>query len=203
MNKICILDYGFGNVTSLNNALTYIGYNVDFYSENKNKKYDIIFIPGVGSFAHASKIIAKDENIKKFIFQINKKSIFFGICLGMQLMFEKGYENSENKGLNFLKGEIKKLPNNLILPVIGWKKTNFENKINILNKYDDTKFYYVHSYVAQNFDKNIVLSTTDYENVKYISSFHKGNYFGTQFHPEKSGENGLCFIKDVLSFYNI
>lgn len=202
MNKICILNYGFGNTTSLHNALTYIGYKVDFYSENKAKKYDLIFIPGVGSFQHASKILEQNE-IKKFLFEINKDSVIFGICLGMQIIFSEGDENGVSKGLDFIKGSVKKLPNNLILPVIGWRNTNFSKKISSLNKYDNTKFYYVHSYVVKSLSEDIILSKTIYENVEYISSFQFKNYFGTQFHPEKSGENGLSFLKDVLQFYNL
>lgn len=201
MSKICILDYGFGNVTSLSNSLKFIGYDVDFYSENKNKKYDLIFIPGVGSFAHASKKLENPE-IKKFLFEINNNSIFFGICLGMQLMTTFGTENGENNGLNFINGCVKKLPNNLVLPVIGWKKTNFI-KHKILNQYNDTKFYYVHSYVVNEIKDEVILSKTKYEDISYISSFHIKKYFGTQFHPEKSGENGLNFLKDVLNFYSI
>lgn len=202
MNKICILDYGFGNVASLHNALTYIGYKTDLYSENKEKKYDIVFIPGVGSFHHASKILEQDE-FKNFIHIINKKSVVFGICLGMQVMFTTGNENGKNNGLNFVNGNVNKLPQKLILPIIGWKKTNFTKKISSLNKYNNTKFYYVHSYAVENLNNDLILSKTSYEDIEYISSFQHENYFGTQFHPEKSGENGLCFLKDVMQFYNI
>lgn len=202
MNKVCILDYGFGNIASLHNALSHIGYKTDFYSENKNKKYDIIFIPGVGSFHHASKILEQDE-FKNFIHRINKKSVIFGICLGMQVMFTTGDENGKSNGLNFVNGNVNKLPQKLILPIIGWKKTSFTKKISSLNKYNNTKFYYVHSYAVKNLDKDLILSKTSYEDIEYISSFQHENYFGTQFHPEKSGENGLCFLKDVIKFYNI
>ena len=202
MSKICILDYGFGNIASLHNALTYIGYKTDFYSENKEKKYDIVFIPGVGSFHNASKILLQDK-IRNFIFNINSNSVIFGICLGMQLMFRQGSENGFSEGLNFVNGEVNKLPKNLILPVIGWRKTSFLSKIDILNKYNNTKFYYVHSYAVENIDKKFILSKTNYEDIEYISSFQFKNYFGTQFHPEKSGENGLNFLKDVLKFYNL
>ena len=202
MNKICILDYGFGNITSLHNALTYIGYKIDFYSQNKDKKYDIVFIPGVGSFQHASCILKQDD-INKFLFKINKGSVIFGICLGMQIMFSNGEENGFSDGLNFIRGSVKKLPTHLILPVIGWRNTNFTKKINALNKYNNTKFYYVHSYAVENLSSNIILSKTIYEDAEYISSFQFENYFGTQFHPEKSGENGLNFLEDVLKFYNL
>lgn len=201
MSKICILDYGLGNVTSLNNALKHIGYKTYFYSENSKKKFDIIFIPGVGSFSRASSLFKK-KNIENFI-KINQKSVFFGICLGMQLMFSKGFEHGENDGLNFLSGSVIQLPKKYTLPIIGWKETLFRSHIKSLEKYHKSKFYYVHSYAVTDIDESIILSKTKYNDIFYTSSFQFNNYFGAQFHPEKSGEIGLNFIRDVLNFYNI
>ena len=93
-------------------------------------------------------------------------------------------ENGKSSGLNFVNGNVNILPQKLILPVIGWKKTIFK-KISSLNKYNNTKFYYVHSYAVENLNNNLILSKTSYEDIEYISSFQHENYFGTQFHPEK------------------
>ena len=92
--------------------------------KTKNKKYDIVFIPGVGSFHNASKILLEDK-IRNFIFNINSNSVIFGICLGMQLMFRQGSENGKSEGLNFVNGEVNKLPKNLISPCYRLEKNKF------------------------------------------------------------------------------
>lgn len=194
MIKICILNYGLGNIKSLSNALNKIGYQSEYFSENQKIHYDLIFIPGVGSFSKASDLI--------YYFKINEfinKSVLrgakiFGICLGMQLMFNRGFENKETKGLGLINGEVKKIKNSKILPIIGWKETYFNNKN--FTQFNNTKFYYCHSYAAQKVNKKNFLSITYQEDKKtYLSGVINSNLIGTQFHPEKSGENGLEFLK--------
>ena len=127
MKKICILDYGLGNIRSLYNAIKVINSEVNYYSEIKNKNFDILFIPGVGSFNKASKIF-KDQGYLKIIKKANSESVkIIGICLGMHILFSEGFEDGRNFGLNFLKGKVKRIKNtNLKLPNIGWKKIVIE-----------------------------------------------------------------------------
>lgn len=201
MKKICILDYGLGNIKSLYNSLKKIGFNAEFFSENSSSNYDIIFIPGVGSFSHASKLI-KDKKLDKYLINAKKNSYIFGICLGMQILLSKGFENGECDGLNLIKGEVKLIRNRnnkIVLPIVGSKKININNnKIKFLNKYNNERFYFVHSYAANPIEKNNILCQTSTQNIDYCSGIIKDNIIGTQFHPEKSGEIGLNFLEDFI-----
>ena len=111
MPKICILDYGLGNTKSLHNALDRIGFNVDYHTNNENKNYDLIFIPGVGSYSKASEILLR-PNYLNFLNNKNKNAKIFGICLGMQIFSTTGEENKFSNGLNYIQGDTKKLKNN-------------------------------------------------------------------------------------------
>ncbi len=201
MKKICILDYGLGNIKSLYNSLCKIGYKPIFASENKKKNYDIIFIPGVGSFSNGSKLIRK--KYYNLLSQSYKKGVsVFGICLGMQLLLTEGEENGINKGLNFIGGKVTKLTKKkgIKLPIVGWGKVNFSKKkeYSFLSKYQNNKFYFIHSYVANLKNKNNQLASSSYSGISYTSAVIKNNCIGTQFHPEKSGEVGLEFLKDWI-----
>ena len=200
MKSICILDYGLGNVSSLNNAIRKIGYFPDFYSEKKNKNYEIIFIPGVGSFGKASKLINKKKLIDFIKNNYKNNCLIFGICIGMQLLCSEGNEDGVNKGINLIKGKVGLVTQKKIkLPIIGWQKVQFiNNYLGLKKKYNNEKFYFLHSYAPKNISVSNQLTITKYMNIKYISSIFNKNIIGTQFHPEKSGEIGLEFLKDVI-----
>ena len=200
MKSICILDYGLGNVSSLNNAIRKIGYFPDFYSEKKNKNYEIIFIPGVGSFGKASKLINKKKLIDFIKNNYKNNCLIFGICIGMQLLCSEGNEDGVNKGINLIKGKVGLVTQKKIkLPIIGWQKVQFiNNYLGLKKKYNNEKFYFLHSYAPKNISVSNQLTITKYMNIKYISSIFDKNIIGTQFHPEKSGEIGLEFLKDVI-----
>ena len=119
----------------------------------------------------------------------------------MQLFHTTGFENGKNKGLNLIKGDVIKFQNKSILPIIGWKKIFIHNKNEFLNEFNERKFYFVHSYHVKNVEKKNILSYSNYQDEKYISSVIKDNYLGVQFHPEKSGENGLEFLKKVINYF--
>jgi glutamine amidotransferase len=191
--KICILDYGLGNIKSLSNALKKIGFKCEYYSDKKKKNYDLIFLPGVGSFQLATKYI-KEKKIDIFIKKsLENETKLFGICLGMQLLFKKGYENGVSKGLHYFDGEVKKIKGTKILPIVGWKKTYFDDKN--FSIFKNSKFYYCHSYEAKFVKKKYILSIALNQNKsKYVSSVFNNNIIATQFHPEKSGEVGLNFL---------
>lgn len=200
MKSICILDYGLGNVSSLKNAIRKIGYFPDFYSEKKNKNYEIIFIPGVGSFGKASKLINKKKLIDFIKNNYKNNCLIFGICIGMQLLCSVGNEDGVNKGINLIKGKVELVTQKKIkLPIIGWQKVQFiNNYLGLKKKYNNKKFYFLHSYAPKNISVSNQLTITKYMNIKYISSIFNKNIIGTQFHPEKSGEIGLEFLKDVI-----
>ncbi len=198
--KICILDYGLGNIKSLQNALKKIGYNANFFSDNKKNNYDIIFIPGVGSFNKASEILLNSE-YSIFLNNINKKAKIFGICLGMQLFASSGNENGLSKGLNFIEGFTDKLSNkdnNLILPFVGYFNVHFHTKQKFFNEFNNLKFYFVHSYKFNPLNEKNILSTTQHQNTSFCSAVLNDRYIGTQFHPEKSGDIGLEFLAKTI-----
>ena len=199
MPKICILDYGLGNIKSLFNALNRIGLKVDYYSDNENKNYDLIFIPGVGSYNKASKILSKPDYLN-FLNIRNKNAKIFGICLGMQIFSTNGEENKFSKGLNYIEGNTIKLSNNdndLILPFVGYFNVKFIVN-NFFKKFDNQKFYFVHSYCFNPKKSENILAETIHQNIKYCSAVMNDRFIGTQFHPEKSGEIGLEFLKTTI-----
>ena len=199
MPKICILDYGLGNIKSLFNALNRIGLEVDYYSNNENKNYDLIFIPGVGSYNKASEILSKPDYLN-FLNIRNKNAKIFGICLGMQIFSTNGEENKFSKGLNYIEGNTIKLSNNdndLILPFVGYFNVKFIVN-NFFKKFDNQKFYFVHSYCFNPKKSENILAETKHQNIKYCSAVMNDRFIGTQFHPEKSGEIGLEFLKTTI-----
>jgi len=196
--KICILNYGLGNILSLKNALNYLGYNVVFFNK-KNLNFDLLLIPGVGSF-HKASTIFKKKNIFKIISNVSKNKKILGICLGMQLLMTKGYEIKASKGLNLINGEVRliKKINNIKLPIVGYKKVKFDTKIKYLKKFNNKKFYFNHSYhvLTKNRSDNFCYSKE--KKNQLIAGIKKKNILGIQFHPEKSGKIGLNFLKEII-----
>jgi len=201
MKKICILDYGLGNVKSLYNSLKKLNFNPVLFSENKKNNYDFVFIPGVGSFSVASKILNEDKYLG-FLKEHIKRGKIFGICLGMQILHSSGEENGNSLGLDYIKGKIIKIksPKKIILPFVGYQKVGFLQKDNFpfLKKYDFEKFYFVHSYMAKLDSNKNLLASTNTADIEYPAAVINTNIIGTQFHPEKSGEIGLNFLKDTI-----
>ena len=194
--KIYILNYGLGNIRSIYNAINKCGYNAKLISEDKKINCDVLIIPGVGSFSQASKIL---NNKFKIILKLIKENNFFllGVCLGMQIMANKGNENGNHSGLGIFDSEVKMIPKSIEKPIIGWKKTIIKNpKLTFLKKYHNHKFYHVHSYYL-NSKKNIHGYIVE-NKFKIPSIVYKKNYLGLQFHPEKSGKTGLKLLKDII-----
>ena len=198
--KIQIIDLNINNIFSLYNSLKKIGYkNIEIINTKKNINCDLLFLPGVGSFFKASRLLKKNDFIDQIkYFTKNKNNILFGICLGMQLLFEESDEFGKSKGLGFVKGKVKKFNSNLRVPHIGWATVQ-QNKKNIkfFNFKRGGDFYFVHSYYCEPIDKKIVYTYTRYFNKKFCSSLINENILGTQFHPEKSGINGLKILESL------
>ena len=131
--KICILNYGLGNILSLKNALNYLGYQVIFFNK-KNLNFDLLLIPGVGSFHKASQIFKK-KNLFNIITKLSKNKKVIGICLGMQLLTTKGHEIKTSKGINLIKGEVKQIKriNGIKLPIVGYKKIKFDKNYRLFH----------------------------------------------------------------------
>jgi len=202
--KIVIVDYGIGNVRSVQKAFEKIGFRALITSDiSQIKQASHIVLPGVGAFGDAMKNLANlglIEVLNEEILQ-NKKP-FLGICLGMQLLATKGYENGEYKGLGWIEGEIIKLDarGNLKVPHVGWNSVVYKRNSPLFNTVADASdFYFVHSYHFVTKNTEDILSITNHgEN--FVSSLSRSNIFGVQFHPEKSQEKGLEILQNFTSF---
>ena len=208
MNDIVILNYGYGNLFSIKSALNELGIAAlctKDYDKIINAK--LIILPGVGSFSQAMKQI-KNFGLDSVIREvINEGKLFFGICLGFQLLFDSSDENGCSKGLSVLKGEVRHLSTFgkiRKIPHVGWNKINMNindytnNEIN-LSKFNNKYFYFVHSHAVQVINQKRLLTSTNIEDAIICSSVYKKRLIATQFHPEKSGIDGLNLLKDFFS----
>ena len=195
---ISVIDYGAGNLQSVVKALHYIGCECEITSDReKILSSDGAILPGVGSFEDAMNSMRKchaDEAVKDFI-QTGKP--FLGICLGLQLLFEKSEESPDATGLGLLKGTIRKIPNDngtLKIPHMGWNSLDIKKQGGLFRNIPQNSYvYFVHSYFLKAEDENIVSSQTYYGTV-IDSSVQYQNIMATQFHPEKSGKVGLQML---------
>lgn len=196
---IVIADYGVGNLFSLKSSFAAIGAEAKVTSDIAEiEKADRIILPGVGAFGDASKKLFESGLGDVLINEAQKGKPIMGICLGMQLLFDKSYEYGEYKGLGLIHGNIKPIsdviPNNLKIPHIGWNALSFK-KESPVNKYinDGDFVYFVHSFYAADCDEYTV-ATAEY-GVPLTATVQNRNVFGCQFHPEKSGETGLKILR--------
>ncbi len=201
--KITIIDYGAGNLISIQNAIEYLGYKT-IISDNPKiiLNSEFLILPGVGSFYRSMQKLNKlkiTNAIKKNI-NINGGKIL-GICLGMQLLASLGTEDKEINGIGLIKGKVIKLDkiSKKILPHIGFNLIKTDYKDGLFSGLEDNKFFYfVHSYYLKIEKKeNFKFSYCNYGG-KFISSFENNKVFGTQFHPEKSQKNGLKLLKNFI-----
>ena len=193
-NKIVIIDYNSGNIKSLGNMLSYLGCDYVLSSEKEEiLSADKLLFPGQGQFAQAMENLEKTGLIDTIKKDINDGKDFLGICLGLQILFEKSEEAPNVNGLGILKGEVKKFQQGKI-PQIGWNKIQTTNNNSFLG---DDYFYFVNSFYVDPIDKNIISSTCNYE-IEFCSSIQKDNLCAVQFHPEKSSEAGIKFFKKWL-----
>lgn len=195
--KIGIIDYGMGNLHSVKNAFEYIGCDT-FISDDKAKlsEADGLILPGVGAFPDAMKCL-KQTKMDEYIVENAAKKPLMGICLGMQLLFDKSYEFEECDGLGLIHGEVVKIkPQGLKIPHMGWNELISKNKSPLLNGIEEkSQVYFVHSYKAVVQNAQNVVAVTEYgEEITAIVS--AGNVYGCQFHPEKSEAVGLKILEN-------
>ena len=197
---LAIIDYGVGNLFSLKSSLEAIGIDAFVTGDiNEIKNAERLILPGVGAFGDAAQKL-RDCGLSDVITDEAKNGKFIlGICLGMQLLFEKSFEYGEHNGLGIIEGEVRPIsdviPKNLKIPHIGWNKLDFKNGGSELFKYikNGDFVYFVHSYYAANCEKNII-AAAEY-GAELTAAVAKENVFGCQFHPEKSGTVGLNILK--------
>lgn len=194
---ISIVDYGMGNLRSVQKALEFIGAEAEITDDNdKILNSRGIILPGVGAFPDAM------DNIKKLGIDtvlneaVNEGTPLMGICLGMQLLFDESEEVRNTKGLGFLRGKIKKFNVDLKIPHMGWNNLIIDSDCEILKDVKEGSYvYFVHSYYAQ-IQEEEVLKAHSFYGINTPAVVSKGNVFGLQFHPEKSGEPGMQMLKN-------
>lgn len=194
-NMIGIIDYGRGNLRSVEKALEKLGYEAEILtSPEQLAEADGVILPGVGAFADAMDALNKGGWIPSMKAYVQSGKPFLGICLGMQLLFEIGEEHGEHAGLGFLNGSVVKFPPGLKIPHMGWNtlKIVLPNRI-CENIPDNSYFYFVHSYYAQPADPGCIAGTSDY-GLEFPALVGKDNVWGAQFHPEKSSPWGLVML---------
>jgi len=199
--KVCIIDYGSGNVKSVYNVLKYLGYDT-VVSNEKSAIEDSshLILPGVGSFGSAmNKIVSKvpldclEYNV------LNNSKPFLGICVGMQVLADEGNEFGKFEGLGWIGGTVNKLScGKLAIPHVGWNNIHIKDSSPIFEKLKDHKdFYFVHSYAFNVKDKKHILASTEYGE-KFASIVYKNNIYGFQFHPEKSQRAGQLLLSNFM-----
>lgn len=208
--KVVIIDYGHGNLYSINQVCIHLGYKPIISSDEKEiLSADSLILPGVGAFKVAMDELANKDLIEPIKEFVKKGNNMMGVCLGMQLLFETSEEFGINNGLGLINGNVKKFSSSINgkkirIPQIGWNKI-FEDKS--INKWENTPLkeitkedymYFIHSYYANPSDAKDILSFSNYQDIKYCTSVQKENIFGFQFHPEKSAEKGITIYKNFL-----
>ncbi|MHB1105209.1 MAG: imidazole glycerol phosphate synthase subunit HisH [Lutibacter sp.] len=196
--KICIIDYGMGNIKSVSNAIEHLNKKADLISDpSLIDNYDIIILPGVGAFKRAMEVLNERKLDIAIIKAAKEGKRIIGFCLGMQLLFSSSKEFGNSEGLNLIEGEVLPFNNeiNLRIPHMGWN-TAYSHRDDFKDLEGD--YYYVHSFYCKPSNENEILFKTDY-GIDFCSAVIKNNQiFGFQFHPEKSQKNGLKLLKKVL-----
>jgi len=205
--KVAIVDYNSGNISSVINSFREVAkdkVNIEVTSDLKKiQSSDKVVLPGQGSFKSCvdalNKISGLTETLNEFAI-INKKPLL-GICVGLQMFADIGYEETETKGLGWISGKVSKMNNQngkYKLPHIGWNQISIVKDSKIFKDIENNShMYFVHSYEFIPKDKNVISATTDYSS-NIVCSVEKGNIFGTQFHPEKSDKIGLKIINNFI-----
>jgi len=210
--NVAIIDYGLGNLFSINNACNLVGLNTIITSDvDIINTADALILPGVGAFGDAMTSL-NDNNLTQIIHQfIQTGKPFLGICLGMQLLFSESEEFGSNKGLNLIKGKVVKFPTvnkngeKIRVPQIQWNQIYAEDK----NRWNNSPLkeitngsymHFVHSYFAIPDDKNNILTYSEYGGTRYASAVIKDNIIGIQYHPEKSAQDGIKIYQNWANY---
>jgi len=206
--KVTIVDYNSGNISSVINSFNEVAkdkVNIEVTSDlDKIKSSDKLVLPGQGSFKSCVSALNKINGLLDTLneFAINNKKPLLGICVGLQMFADIGYEETESKGLGWITGKVKRIDNQngkYKLPHIGWNQINILKESQIFKGIENNShMYFVHSYEFIPEDKKVISATTDYSS-NIVCSVEKENIYGTQFHPEKSDKMGLKMISNFIN----
>lgn len=196
MGFTAVVDYDVGNLMSVNNAMNYLGFETKVTADPVElERADGIILPGVGAFPDAAAKLVRCGMMQELRFQAQKKPIL-GICLGMQLLFDRGEEIRETTGLGLVPGSVELIQTGFKLPHIGWNSLTFPNASPLFAGLAEGCYvYFVHSFCGNAADPKYVIASTDY-GAAVTAAVQNGTVFGTQFHPEKSGEIGMQILRN-------
>lgn len=198
---IAIIDYGMGNLRSVQKAVERVGFSALLVERPEDLEgAQKIILPGVGAFKDAMQGLNERGLVEPLLRHIKEAKPYLGICLGLQLLFSQGMEDGVHKGLDIIPGKVVRFPqDHLKIPHIGWNQVSFCKDIPIARNLPQQAYmYFVHSYYVSPEDPDVVAATTDY-GIEFPSIVWKDNIFATQFHPEKSQARGLALLKNFLS----
>lgn len=196
---IAIVDYGVGNLKSVSNAFAYLGEETLITGDpGELELADAIILPGVGAFPDAADKL-RASGLDRVVLEQGKRKPILGICLGMQLLLERGEEVRSCAGLGVVQGLAARIPTQLKLPHIGWNTLTFPNESPLFRGLEEgSSVYFVHSFSAQNTDPSQVIALTDY-GIPVTAAVQSGSFYGCQFHPEKSGDTGLIILRNFAA----
>ncbi len=197
---ITIIDYGMGNLRSVQKGFEKVGVEALISGDPEVvRQAGAVVLPGVGAFADAMERLEVSGLKDAVLESIGKLRPFLGICLGLQLLFERSFEDGDHTGLGVFKGDVVRLEGAIKIPHMGWNQVEKKKDLSLFEGIEDgANFYFVHSYVAQPKDSAVIASVTDYGGA-FVSGVAKDNVCAFQFHPEKSGAIGLRILKNFGS----
>jgi len=201
MNRLVIIDYGMGNLRSVQKAVERVGFSAPIIDDpDAVRRADRLILPGVGAFADAIDCLRRKNLVEPIIEFIRRGSPFLGICLGLQMLFDESFEDGRHKGLGIIPGTVERFDPNppdgprIKVPHMGWNRIRIRGAAPVLDGVPDgSHMYFVHSYYVKPADPSVVATETDY-GLPFTSMVWKDNLFATQFHPEKSQAHGLRLL---------
>lgn len=204
--EVMVVDYGLGNLLSISRAFEHLGISVKISSNHTEiSKAKRVVLPGVGAFPRGMKNLVDLGLDEALLSAAEKTTPILGICLGMQLLFDNGMEHKNTSGLGLLPGTVEHLyltiGNDCVVPSVGWMRLHGTKEESFVSDFENKHFYFVHSYVATPKKKSNLVA--EYKNCSKLVSaaVQNDNVCGVQFHPEKSGKNGLCLLKSWIGTY--
>ena len=203
MTSVAIIDYGVGNLRSVEKAFAAVGVGAVVTSDKQTlREADRLVLPGVGAFATCMSEFNRHDFADVVLGRVEEGTPLLGVCVGMQMLFEESDEFGLTKGLGLLKGRVRRFDDGLVVPHVGWNQVCKTSRSPLLNDLaDDSFFYFVHSYYCEPADKNGIVGETEY-GVTFASVIAQRNVCGVQFHPEKSQATGLQLLKNFATQWN-
>ena len=212
MSEVIIVDFNLGNLHSVKKACEVCNISARISSQKKDiEKADALLLPGVGAFGETMSNLKQLGLVKPIKDFVDSGRPLFGICIGLQLLFSESLEFGLTKGLNLINGKVEKISfenqeiyKNFRIPFIGWNKIEFKNKSSLFDHIKNGDyFYFIHSYCARLDISSDLIAYSTYGDQQVTAAIERNNIFATQFHPEKSGKNGLQIYKNWKTKYNL